>query len=745
MVPTLFNIFWQNTIFHWTIILVFLLAAIAEAISIIKYWASIQKDLRLNNKIIAYLSKNLPTDENRKVKQLTPQDSNHFNWFQKYLVGTSKTDTLLAKVEYRKFVLIQYPAFFTRSIPPSYLRFVPTILIAIGVLGTFYGIQIGLSGISTIDLNNINQSTSNLLNEIGVLLAGMETAFSTSLMGLAFSSLFTILLATGEAIKRAPIQKLRQRLDAIAFVESPARVLSRLNFDASEKAATSLQETAETIKTSFTQLIHVQSQLNPHEIGRELGLVMTPIFQDIKQEIATLREIKNDQGQEILRNLITEQREQLIKPLIAEIRQSAQLTQQASQAVSELKQELGGISQSLSQSVNTIQQFQQDTLVKLQQFAVNLQSILSAFRSDTQGVMQSISTEIQSAVAASIQAIDTQKTAFETSTNQAADTFRTIREDLQTALHTQAEIERQMLEQLQTSVAREMKLAVGASIQAINAQKTAFETSASQAADTFRGIREDLQAALQTQAEIERQMLQDFEQRTVAIITTQTENITTVGNEASQLMDAARENLISSLGNIDTMLQDTRITVERELQRFRLNYQEALQLFFNRQNELLEGTLGKQRQGLAEVVNDLQLAFEEEYQRRSDLATETEQNITKIQETVNIVTNFANVIGLTSAERLEQIKEISRGLGEEASHIEKAYSGMIQQFNQALEMSNQHLVNYLEKASQSQNLFFTQADAATAKVSQQLLQSANYLVAAEANRRHQNNENGEES
>ncbi|MDH6091856.1 hypothetical protein [Anabaenopsis arnoldii] len=593
-------------------------------------------------------------ESNQRQDLVIPDNGS--SWFPKHLAGTNTQGGFQPKFEAGKFVLLQYPRILNPSIPSSYWRFIPTILIALGVLGTFYGIQ---EGLSQIDLKNINE-TKLLVDASVNLLEGMKTAFSTSLMGLGCSSLFTMFLAGGEAYKRSRGHKFRQRLDKrldqIAFVESPTRLLSRFNLDGTERGQLSPDAIGE-------------------KVGEKVGAVMSPIFKEIGKELSALREIKKEQGQEILRELITEQREQLIKPLIAELTKSAQLTQAASQAVSQLREELGGISQSLSTSVMTIQTFQKDTLVQLQEFAVSLQSILTEFRSDTQGVMERVSTEIQSAVTASVEAINSQRIAFEVSSNQAANTFRSIREDLETALH--------------------------------------------------------------TQAEIERQMLQEFQDRTLAIITTQTESITTVGHEASQLMNGARENLISTLSNIDTMLQNTRITVQEELQQFRLSYQTALQEFFNSQNQLLEETLGEQRQGLAQVVNDLQTAFNEEYHRRSTLTAQVDESMSRIGQTVERVSNFANVTGLTSGERLAQIQEITRGLGREAHRIEQTYAAMIQQLNQALEISNQHLVDYLNKAYASENRFFTQADEATTKISNQLLQAANYLVAAEANRRHQ--------
>ena len=102
-------------------------------------------------------------------------------------------------------------------------------------------------------------------------------------------------------------------------------------------------------------------------------------------------------------------------------------------------------------AVQTIQSFQQDTLTRLQEFAANLQSILGQFRTDTQGVMEQVAIEIKEAVNQSITGMEAQRTAFEASANQASQTFRGIREDLQAALKTQATQQKQMLQDVQTS------------------------------------------------------------------------------------------------------------------------------------------------------------------------------------------------------------------------------------------------------------------------------------------------------
>lgn len=653
--------FWQNSLFHWIIAITLIVAIAIEIILVIRDHKLLSQQ-KLKAKI-ANLKQKLASHQLESGDRI---NLGYSSWLREHFLGKRVGNEFALTVENNHYILLKYPAILARSVTKSPLRFVPGILIAIGVIGTFYGMQSGLSGIST---DAIADNSDELLESSTILLEGMKTAFSSSLMGLACSSVLTAFLAGTEYWRNKSLKNLRQELDKIAFIETPGHFLSRLNLDSSSQAAESIGQVAE----SLSQLVQNQSNLTSEAIGQEVSKAMSPVFTEIRDELTALREIKAENGAEIIKQLFTEQRQQLIEPIIDELKKSAQLTADASEAVRSLKDELGGVTQSLAESIITIQDFQKDTLGRLEDFANNLQGILSEFRTDTQGVMEQVATEI--------------------------------------------------------------KRAVEGSVEAMESQKTAFEESATQASQTFRGIREDLQEALQTQADTERQLMEEFKTRTVEIIQTQTDTITTAGQEASQLMNTAKESLTATLTNIDTMLQQTRTTVQEELEEFRLNYQAALQEFFSSQNQLLEESLGEQRQGLAAVVENLNQAFTNEYQRRQTLNEQVEVSLEKVTGTVENVNRFATAIGLTSGERLEQIKEISRTVGDEARKVEDAYSNLIERLNEGLEMSNAHLVKHLETASASEQYFFEQADDATTKISNRLLQAANYLVSAESHNR----------
>ena len=69
----------------------------------------------------------------------------------------------------------------------AFTQYAPTLLTTLGILGTFCGIVAGLLGF---DVNQIDAS-------IGALLAGMKTAFTTSLAGMALALLYKVLTTTG--------------------------------------------------------------------------------------------------------------------------------------------------------------------------------------------------------------------------------------------------------------------------------------------------------------------------------------------------------------------------------------------------------------------------------------------------------------------------------------------------------------------------------------------------------------------
>ncbi|NCO75547.1 MAG: hypothetical protein GW856_09965 [Cyanobacteria bacterium] len=748
-------------------------------------------------------------------------------WVLKHLKGKTNQDlTFSPELENNDYILSSYPSLLSNSVPRSPVYYAPTLLTALGILGTFLGIFLGLQeiGISGID------NTQSLLDSSTKLLEGMKTAFSTSLAGMSSAIFMMWYLARGAKLRQNTRNNLRKKLSEIAFLESPQKLLSRLDNSSKEDTSKSLENLANnlsflssltpenianeiqkaiisdesilikqlqlqtkslddlsnltpaniasamqkviTLETSFivaelekqnnylqhltpaniqqvvrdaiaTEKVAIVEELqaqnnylqhltpaNIQQVVRDaiatekvaiveelqaqnrylenltpfaIANAIQPLVTPIQEELTALKQIQIAQ-ESTIQSLIKQLRNELIEPVVQRLDQSAKLTEEASLAVRELKDELGGITESLSGAVQTIQEFQRDTLIKLQEFAQSLQEILNQFSGDTKGVLQQVAEEINNAVAQSIIGMEAQRQAFEISANSAANTFRGIREDLQEALITQATQQKEMLE----------------------------------------GVKNSTESILD---------------KTTIAFSQQTETIKNVGEEASQLMNQAKENLLETLTNIDTILYQTRITLQEELERFRLEYQVSLTEFFTQQNNLLEETLSKQKEGLAEVVNNLQTTFKEEAETRKELSNEVNQSLGKIQETVKIVNNLVNVVGMNSSERFAQLQELAYTIGNEAQKVESSYQKMnekvnnnvelmtnkfeetitkiVEEFNQLSSNTNTQINDYLTNASHSYNESFNDADKAMANIcsklndtSHGLMNVAEYLVAS---------------
>jgi hypothetical protein len=301
----------------------------------------------------------------------------------------------------------------SRPIPRSELNFVPSVLTSMGLLGTFWGIQIALSHL---DPKNIQAG-------VDTLLSGMKTAFTSSLFGLGFAAVFIVFLALTTYIQNRSKKSLKKRLSNLNYK-------SRFDKD---------------VSTELINAAEKMQSLNSKSIGVEVGNALTPIFSEILTELKSLREFKADRGQDILEEL----RDKVIAPISVQLKESAASTKEASEAVISLKNELGGVSKDLALSIITIQDFQGKTLSQLEVFANNLSNTLVDFQTGTKDVLKEVGEEIKRGVDESIIGMKSQREAFSDSATQAAKTFTGIRTELEAALTTQTESQERMLQNVE--------------------------------------------------------------------------------------------------------------------------------------------------------------------------------------------------------------------------------------------------------------------------------------------------------
>jgi hypothetical protein len=682
-----------------------------------------------------------------------------------------------------KLLLTHYPVELATIPGPSQLRFMISILTSIGVIGTFLGIVVGLAGIQDKLQGNSEQS----MGAIKSLLGGMDVAFMTSLAGLSSSIILLLLLKFLEGLTKKTYRTSIAQFSVLYRLESIGDFLEKLTggnqdevIEKQLEAAKKSAEASEVMLSMGTSLEKAANNFDADKIGKHLSTSldniftqeMVPVFSEISVELKSLREIKQDNGEKIIQAIMNQLRVEVIQPLSQQISDTSRLVQASTDSVNKLHEGLGDISLKLSGAVSTIQTFQQETMEKLGEFSQDLRDILSSFQGDTQSILEGVSTQLSDAVRSSVEVMNEQKTAFKESASQAASTFSGIRQELEQALSNQAGIQKDMLDDTagrvkdiltqshQTHDAQVTILtkvgetasdmlnnAVEASVAAMNEQKVAFKESASQAATTFSGIRHELEQALGNQAAIQKNMLDDSAGRVKDILTqshethdSQVKTLTKVGETASELMDNARDNLSSTLSNVDSVLIDTKNTVTEQLEEFRLTYQGSLDTFFSQQNDLLENTLGKQRDGLSEVVDKFNGVFIEEYNRRKDINQGLNENVNSVLEAVTTVSKLVDAVRLYESAHINQVEQSAKTIGLQVGQLQKSYQGSSELFGELLTQIPDELNKYFDRANQSSEEFFSEMDKASAKIHDRLLQSAEYLVSSESQRQMMNDE-----
>ena len=265
----IWGIVWDNEPFHWATAIVLFVAVVWEFYTVWQYW---YLDCGTTKAAIQFLI------GEQKGKNVKPLDKIR-PWLKEYL---QTDDPSRFKQQDRKFIFIKYPSILARPIPRSSLRFVTTLCTAIGVLGTFYGIQQGLQ-----EINLDTTSSQQLMSSSKELLVGMKTAFSTSLMGLGSGSLFTIILFICDSLRQKRRDDLRKKLKAIATLET------------ADNANYEIAQVLQLVADKLTG-INLSAEIIGEALGKQMQSIIVPGLQAILQEQRKLRQIQQNQGQKVL-------------------------------------------------------------------------------------------------------------------------------------------------------------------------------------------------------------------------------------------------------------------------------------------------------------------------------------------------------------------------------------------------------------------------------------------------------------
>jgi hypothetical protein len=167
----------------------------------------------------------------------------------------------------------------------------PSFLVAIGVLGTFVGLTIGLEG-----LVGNTAEIETLKSGINKLISGAAVAFMTSVWGVTFSLLLNLCEKLFERKALNDIQDLQNRIDFL-YPRLPAEQSLVHIAEYSKESKEALQELHERIGDRLQESINGMSEAMQNALTDTLNNIMGPAIQ-------TLVHSTNQQSSQVMENLV---------------------------------------------------------------------------------------------------------------------------------------------------------------------------------------------------------------------------------------------------------------------------------------------------------------------------------------------------------------------------------------------------------------------------------------------------------
>jgi hypothetical protein len=577
--------------------------------------------------------------------------------------------------------------------PTSPNRFFPALLTTIGVAGTFLGITLGLGDFSTVG------DSARMMASATTLLSGMKTAFVTSLVGLTAGGFFMFLLGREQRLRHEKFLKTSSGLSLVAIALSPSALLHNLQSEGQEKlaeqqllAAQSAKEVNEKLASTINELESSLKALSADELGATISeAIRVVVRNELAPTMAKIPEVLEE-----LRPL-----HQSISEMLSGLSGDKLASQLGETVGAVVRSELKPPLDALPQAVDELKQIKADTGREL----INL--LTASLRADVIEPLVSEVHRVNETVVSTTTSVEKLSDGVNAMMNRltaTTDTLNEFQRDTLTKLSDFAASLKGILEEFNRDTAGTLEgvstainNALHSAIQGMEIQRDAFEASADKAAKAFGE---------------------------------QNSTLRLVGENAKNLMDDARENLLQGLGGIDEKVKLMASAVQSELEQFRLGYQENLTQFFSQQESLLEQTMGKQRDGLAAVVTDFKSVFEDEYKKRAEQYTRIADIHENLSISLGAVQQLMEAVGWTETATLNQLDAAARSVSAQVGKLQLTYEDAGKTFSNVIEKMPVEMESYFAKSRSVNEQFFSNFDEAAYKVHASLADAANLLVSA---------------
>lgn len=530
-------------------------------------------------------------------------------------------------------------------------------LVGLGLLGTFLGLTLGIKGFDSSNTERINESIQGLL-------AGMGTAFLTSLLGMTFSILFT---AADKALRHRlykDVKELTDKLDSEYYIDDL-----------------------------------VLANINQQNIVNQLYKALKNDLQQQALEIANKLTYTNAEGQNVtignaIREILTENTKQSKALMSFSTDLAMELNQGFDETLSrQMQQKIVPLMESVDATTKAVVEHIDKMADTVSSPATDMmQNVVDELKQSMQSLLNEFSTGLSGSATSELENLAMQ---LGTATQAMAD-FPKNMENISATLQV-------TIEEVKHAISEISNTSANANSTAMQQMQEQITYATGAISNAITEVKEVMSGISQSSQEQNNQMVSKLADAAEKMGSFLTGTISTLSNSVQQSVKGITDDINNKQTDLIALQEDTTSQTKKLLENFNIGLERL-----EKMNEYVTGTMNgfKQAQGeitvstsnLRTISSDMKLATELFNKGQNDYAARLAQLQTASQKGIDQVTEMLKNSGQLSDEYVQKFDLIKQGLGSIFSQLQ---SGLTEYSRTVKDTTDKYLASYTSSLTQT--------------------------------------------
>ena len=530
-------------------------------------------------------------------------------------------------------------------------------LVGLGLLGTFLGLTLGIKGFDSSNTERINESIQGLL-------AGMGTAFLTSLLGMTFSILFT---AADKALRHRlykDVKELTDKLDSEYYIDDL-----------------------------------VLANINQQNIVNQLYKALKNDLQQQALEIANKLTYTNAEGQNVtignaIREILTENTKQSKALMSFSTDLAMELNQGFDETLSrQMQQKIVPLMESVDATTKAVVEHIDKMADTVSSPATDMmQNVVDELKQSMQSLLNEFSTGLSGSATSELENLAMQ---LGTAT-QAMSDFPKNMENISATLQV-------TIEEVKHAISEISNTSANANSTAMQQMQEQITYATGAISNAITEVKEVMSGISQSSQEQNNQMVSKLADAAEKMGSFLTGTISTLSNSVQQSVKGITDDINNKQTDLIALQEDTTSQTKKLLENFNIGLERL-----EKMNEYVTGTMNgfKQAQGeitvstsnLRTISSDMKLATELFNKGQNDYAARLAQLQTASQKGIDQVTEMLKNSGQLSDEYVQKFDLIKQGLGSIFSQLQ---SGLTEYSRTVKDTTDKYLASYTSSLTQT--------------------------------------------